>query len=164
VSGGQVSGDPDELTRAVRNILDNAERHARRLVRISLEETDGAVSLLIEDDGHGVPAAERERIFERFTRADEARSRDQGGSGLGLAITRDIVERHGGTIADPIGVRCRPRQNRRKGLLGRNDLPAICRGVLRRPTMTRPDIRVDSISLEPRPQVSEWTGHAPRHA
>jgi signal transduction histidine kinase len=98
VSGGQVSGDPDELTRAVRNILDNAERHARRLVRISLEETDGAVSLLIEDDGHGVPAAERERIFERFTRADEARSRDQGGSGLGLAITRDIVERHEGTI------------------------------------------------------------------
>jgi signal transduction histidine kinase len=98
VSGGQVLGDPDELTRAVRNILDNAERHARRLVRISLQETDGTVFLVIEDDGDGVPVAERERIFERFARADEARSRDQGGSGLGLAITRDIVERHGGTI------------------------------------------------------------------
>ena len=57
------------------------------------------MELTVSDDGLGVPATEREAVFERFARLDEARSRDRGGTGLGLAIVRDIVTRHGGTIA-----------------------------------------------------------------
>jgi signal transduction histidine kinase len=98
VSGAQVIGDPDELTRAVRNILDNAERHAASTVRLTLREEPHVVELIVADDGPGVPGDQAERIFERFVRADEARARDHGGTGLGLAISRDIVERHGGTI------------------------------------------------------------------
>ena len=94
----QTIGDPRHLTRVVRNLLDNAERHARRTVTLSLDEDTTATRLVVVDDGAGIPSGDREHIFERFARADQARSRDAGGSGLGLAIARDIVERHGGTI------------------------------------------------------------------
>jgi signal transduction histidine kinase len=98
VSAAQVTGDRDQLGRAVKNLLDNAERHAARTVMVTLDETDNVARLTVTDDGSGIPPEQRERIFERFTRLDEARTRDAGGSGLGLAITRDIVERHGGTV------------------------------------------------------------------
>ena len=98
VAAAQTIGDPRHLTRVVRNLLDNAERHARRTVTLSLDEGGTATRLVVVDDGAGIPAGDREHIFERFARADQARSRDAGGSGLGLAIARDIVERHGGTI------------------------------------------------------------------
>jgi signal transduction histidine kinase len=98
VSAAHVSGDPRQLARAIRNLLDNAERHARASVTVTLEEADGLARLIVSDDGIGIAADQREHLFERFTRLDEARTRDAGGSGLGLAITRDIVERHGGTI------------------------------------------------------------------
>ena len=98
VAAAQTIGDPRHLTRVVRNLLDNAERHARRTVTLSLDEGATATRLVVVDDGAGIPAGDREHIFERFARADQARSRDAGGSGLGLAIARDIVERHGGTI------------------------------------------------------------------
>ena len=99
VSAGQVAGDRSQLVRAVRNLADNAARHAATCVAFSLREIDGEVELAVSDDGLGVPPEQRSAIFERFARLDEARSRDRGGSGLGLAIVRDIVTRHGGTIA-----------------------------------------------------------------
>jgi signal transduction histidine kinase len=98
VSAAQVNGDRAQLGRAVKNLLDNAERHAASVVTVTLDETDGVARLMVGDDGAGIPPGQREHIFERFARLDDARSRDAGGSGLGLAITRDIVERHGGTI------------------------------------------------------------------
>lgn len=99
VSAGQVAGDRPQLVRAVRNLADNAVRHAAMRVAFSLREVDGVVELSVSDDGMGVPPTERDTVFERFARLDEARSRDRGGTGLGLAIVRDIVTRHGGTIA-----------------------------------------------------------------
>lgn len=105
VSAGQVVGDREQLARMVRNLLDNALRHARTRVDASLAERSGVVSLVVSDDGPGIPAHERSRIFERFTRLDESRDRLQGGTGLGLAIVHDIISMHGGTItvddADP---------------------------------------------------------------
>jgi signal transduction histidine kinase len=99
VSGAQLSGNADLLTRAVRNLLDNANRYADSAVVVSLSETDHCVVLTIADDGPGIPSAEQERIFERFTRLDDARTRETGGTGLGLAITHDVVAAHGGTIS-----------------------------------------------------------------
>lgn len=98
VSGGRVVGDPDHLRRIVRNLLDNAERHAETTVTVELNGTDSAVRLVVADDGPGIAPADRERVFERFTRLDDARGRDAGGSGLGLSITRDLVLAHGGDI------------------------------------------------------------------
>jgi signal transduction histidine kinase len=72
--------------------------HARSTVVFGVSVVDDTVELVVEDDGPGIPAVDHERIFERFTRVDAARSRRAGGTGLGLAIVRDIVGRHGGTI------------------------------------------------------------------
>ncbi len=110
VSAGRVAGDPDELARAVQNLLDNAAAHARHRVQVSLFTggTGGAaeVELAVEDDGPGIDPDERERVFGRFTRLDSARTSSAGGAGLGLAITADIVARHRGTVAfeDPVGM------------------------------------------------------------
>ncbi len=83
----------------VRNLLDNAVRHAASTIAVTLNEsTEGAITLAVADDGPGIDADDRERVFDRFVRLDAARTRHDGGTGLGLAITRDIVERHGGTI------------------------------------------------------------------
>lgn len=98
VSGAQVHGDARQLTRAVRNLLDNAERHAATQVMIRLREAHGMAVLDVVDDGPGVPAAETDRIFDRFARVDEARAAADGGGGLGLAITREIAGRHDGTV------------------------------------------------------------------
>jgi signal transduction histidine kinase len=99
----QVRGDRGQLERAVGNLLDNAVRHAAGHVVVAVDEApDGTVALIVEDDGPGIPPVDRERVFERFTRLDEARSTGDGGAGLGLAIARDIVERHGGSLVlDP---------------------------------------------------------------
>nr|WP_246303571.1 HAMP domain-containing sensor histidine kinase [Nocardioides thalensis] len=102
VSAGRVRGDRLALGQVVRNLVDNAARHARTTVSLSVRTAPGggadAVELVVEDDGPGIPAADRERVFERFVRLDEARARDAGGSGLGLAIVREIVAAHGGTV------------------------------------------------------------------
>lgn len=98
VSGAQVTGVPDQLRRAVRNLFDNALRHAASTVRVGLGEAGGLVTLRVDDDGPGVPADRRAEIFERFSRADDARGVAAGGTGLGLAIVREVVERHGGTV------------------------------------------------------------------
>lgn len=100
VSGGRVRGDVARLRRMVRNLVDNAARHARSSVAFSLgEQPEGTVLLRVDDDGPGIPASERERVFQRFVRLDDARGRDQGGSGLGLSIVADIAAMHGGAAA-----------------------------------------------------------------
>lgn len=99
VSGAQLDANPDQLVRAVRNLLDNAARHARSTVTVTLRESDAAVVLTVADDGSGIPSDQREQIFDRFTRLDDSRTSDRGGTGLGLAITREVVHAHGGTIA-----------------------------------------------------------------
>jgi len=98
VAAVQVMGDASQLARVVRNLGSNAARHASRRVEFGLTELDGTALLTVTDDGPGIPQPEIQRVFERFTRLDEARSREAGGSGLGLAIVRDIVARHKGTV------------------------------------------------------------------
>ncbi|WP_121702466.1 ATP-binding protein [Streptomyces sp. E5N298] len=94
----RVAGSRGQLGRVLANLLDNAQRHARSAVEVSVRRDGDAVVVAVADDGDGVPAADRERIFERFVRLDAARSRDDGGAGLGLAIARDVAVRHGGTL------------------------------------------------------------------
>jgi signal transduction histidine kinase len=104
VSPARVRGDARALSRAVGNVADNAVRYAASTVTFGLGISDGSAELTISDDGRGVPREERDRIFERFARVDDARASATGGTGLGLSIARDIVERHGGTIElDPAG-------------------------------------------------------------
>ncbi len=130
-----TEGDPDELRRIVTNLVDNAVRHARSRVTLTVTgpgggphpappagpepsagprraapgqrpaaESPGPVGgrayqlVTVTDDGPGIPAADRERVFDRFTRLDDARTRDDGGAGLGLAIVRELVRRAGGTV------------------------------------------------------------------
>ncbi|MEU8709486.1 HAMP domain-containing sensor histidine kinase [Streptomyces sp. NPDC048565] len=93
-----VTGSRGQLARVVGNLLDNAQRHAECSVAVSVRADRGDVLVEVTDDGAGVPEAEQERIFERFVRLDDARSRDDGGAGLGLAIARDVASRHGGTL------------------------------------------------------------------
>ncbi|MEW9514915.1 sensor histidine kinase [Streptomyces bacillaris] len=94
----EVSGSRGQVARVVGNLLDNAQRHAEGLVAVSVAADGSGVRVEVRDDGAGVPEDERERIFERFVRLDDARSRDDGGAGLGLAIARDVAARHGGTL------------------------------------------------------------------
>jgi signal transduction histidine kinase len=107
VSAGRVAGDEAQLRRLLRNLGDNAARHAQAKVVFSLRETTaGTVLLRVDDDGPGVPEVERRRIFERFVRLDDARSRDTGGSGLGLAIVAEIAAAHSATVSvagSPLG-------------------------------------------------------------
>lgn len=98
VSAARTLGDADQLTRVVRNLASNAERHAASTVSFELGERDGRSVLVVLDDGPGIPPEHRESVFKRFTRLDEARSRDAGGSGLGLAIVHEIVARHDGSV------------------------------------------------------------------
>jgi signal transduction histidine kinase len=90
--------DRTSAAQAVRNLFDNAERHAASVISVRLSADDGAVTLTVANDGGPIPADLRERIFEPFTRLDEARSLDAGGSGLGLAIARTVVVAAGGTL------------------------------------------------------------------
>jgi signal transduction histidine kinase len=100
VAGGQIDLDPDMLARVIRNLVENARRHAGPdgQVTVSSAAVAGRLRVCVDDDGPGIPPAERERVFDRFHRSDAARDRGSGGSGLGLAITRAIVTAHGGTI------------------------------------------------------------------
>lgn len=103
VSPVRITGDRDQLTRVLRNLVDNTARHARERVTISLAAHDGQGEIVVGNDGPPIPAADRERIFDRFVRLDDSRSRDGGGSGLGLSIARDIITGHQGTLTvDPL--------------------------------------------------------------
>ncbi len=98
VSAGPVRGNPSELRRVVRNLVDNAVTHAESRVQLRLDSDDGQVVLDVVDDGPGVPDDERELVFERFHRGDPARTRGAPGTGLGLAIARSLAERAGGRL------------------------------------------------------------------
>ena len=106
VGAARVQGDADALHRVVRNLGENAARHASSRVDIALTDLGDDVVLTVDDDGPGIPDAERERVLQRFVRLDEARSRDDGGSGLGLAIVDEVARAHGGSVSisqSPLG-------------------------------------------------------------
>ncbi|WP_245691216.1 sensor histidine kinase [Sinosporangium album] len=93
-----VTGDASDLDRVLTNLVDNAVRHAASAVHLSARPDGPDIVVTVTDDGPGIPLADRERVFDRFTRLDTARSRDSGGAGLGLAIVRETVLAHGGSV------------------------------------------------------------------
>ncbi|MDX6653429.1 MAG: two-component system, OmpR family, sensor kinase [Solirubrobacterales bacterium] len=99
-ASGRISLDADMIARVIRNLVENARRHAGPDGQVTVSSTAvaGRLRVCVDDDGPGIPPAERERVFDRFHRSDAARDRGSGGSGLGLAIARAIVAAHGGTI------------------------------------------------------------------
>jgi signal transduction histidine kinase len=106
VAAARVAGDAAALRRVLRNLVDNAARHATQRIGLCVAQRDGAAVLCVDDDGPGIPQAERDRVFERFVRLDEGRARADGGSGLGLAIVAEVVRAHGGAVAvadSPLG-------------------------------------------------------------
>jgi two-component system, OmpR family, sensor kinase len=102
LAAGTLLADPDRLAQALRNLLANAIAHTAAghgLVRLRVQDAhDGRVRFVVEDDGPGIPAEERERVFDRFHRTDTARDRASGGTGLGLAIAQAIARAHGGRV------------------------------------------------------------------
>ncbi|XUL91428.1 ATP-binding protein [Streptomyces galilaeus] len=94
----EVLGSPTALSRLFTNLLDNALRHADSGVHVELRDSDGELVVEVRDDGPGIAEPDRARVFDRFTRLDDARTRGAGGTGLGLAIARDIATAHGGTL------------------------------------------------------------------
>jgi signal transduction histidine kinase len=101
-----IVGDQNHVERLFRNIVDNAVRYADSVVEITTMTGSATIRVAIDDDGPGIPPADRERVFNRFVRLDDSRDRHTGNSGLGLAIAREIVTAHRGRIAisqSPLG-------------------------------------------------------------
>ncbi|MFT7474746.1 MAG: signal transduction histidine kinase [Verrucomicrobiales bacterium] len=98
VSAGRVIGHQDHMHRVVAHLLDNAARHGESTVAVGVQTIGETVRIWVDDDGPGITEAERERIFGRFIRLDDARNRDAGGAGLGLAVVHETVARMNGTI------------------------------------------------------------------
>ena len=94
-----ANANSEELRRVLANLVDNAVRHARSNVALSVQAKDRGAELTVLDDGPGIPAEERERVFERFARLDDSRDRDAGGTGLGLAIVLELLRRSHGSIS-----------------------------------------------------------------
>ncbi|NEE04260.1 sensor histidine kinase [Phytoactinopolyspora halotolerans] len=97
--GASVHGSPEALSRLLHNLIANALRHAATKVTVAVSQAGHLVEVRVGNDGPAIPPRHRERIFERFTRLDDARSRDAGGTGLGLAIVRQIARSHGGDVS-----------------------------------------------------------------
>ncbi|GLX01144.1 ATP-binding protein [Microtetraspora sp. NBRC 16547] len=96
--GVTVTGVDSHLSRVLVNLLNNAERHAKSLITVEVGRDGDEAVLAVGNDGDPIPEEDRERIFQRFTRLDTARSRGRGGTGLGLAIAREVIEAHHGRI------------------------------------------------------------------
>ncbi len=96
--GSVMMGDRTSLVRVTRNLIDNAIRHASEGVTVEVVKIGEDVRLSVADDGEGISLADRQRVFERFSRVDEARAQERGGAGLGLAIVREIVTAHKGVV------------------------------------------------------------------
>lgn len=96
-----VRGERLQLLSAVSNLVDNAVKYSNRggTVRVRAEQADDRVTIIVADEGVGIPAHDLDRIFERFYRVDRARSRETGGTGLGLAIVRHVANNHGGDVS-----------------------------------------------------------------
>ena len=101
VGAGTLAGDRDRLEQAMQNLAANALRYAPRgsAIRVTSRVADGGVALSVEDQGPGIDPEHLPHVFDRFYKADQARTGADGGSGLGLSIVKAIVERHGGHIA-----------------------------------------------------------------
>ena len=99
VGAGRVLGRPAELERVVRNLAGNAARHAEQVVALAVSDTGTHTIFTVDDDGPGIAPADRDRVFDRFVRLDDARAREGGGAGLGLSIVRAVVEAHGGEVS-----------------------------------------------------------------
>jgi len=102
----KVRGDEHQLARLLRNLVDNAAVAARTRIHVTVTREGGAAVVRVDDDGPGIPPGDRARIFERFVRLDESRSRHSGGSGLGLPIAREIATAHGASVqvgSSPLG-------------------------------------------------------------
>ena len=95
----RLVGDARALSRVLRNLLENAALHAVSRIDVAVASGGGDALVSVADDGPGIPAADRERVFDRFVRLDQDRSRSGGGAGLGLAIVREIVAAHHGSVA-----------------------------------------------------------------
>jgi signal transduction histidine kinase len=98
LSPAHLIGDPAAVGRVIRNLVENAVRHAKSRVDIHVASRDGTAVLTVSDDGPGIAQADRDRVFERFVRLDTDRARSGGGTGLGLAIVAEVVTAHGGTV------------------------------------------------------------------
>ncbi len=98
ISPARLTGDPVAVSRMVRNLVDNAVRHAKSRIDIQVSNGTEVAVLAVSDDGPGIPTTERSRVFERFVRLDSDRARSSGGAGLGLAIVAEVVTAHGGTV------------------------------------------------------------------
>jgi signal transduction histidine kinase len=98
VGPARVLADPALTARAVRNVVENARRHARSTVALGLHDDGATATLRVDDDGPGIPPEDRERVLRRFERREDARDRDSGGTGLGLAIVAEAARAGGGTV------------------------------------------------------------------
>jgi two-component system, OmpR family, phosphate regulon sensor histidine kinase PhoR len=96
---GVAAGDSDRIQQVLINLLDNAAKYGDAPVKVSVEGTNGLVRIVVSDAGPGIAARHRERIFEKFYRADSQLTRVGGGTGLGLYISRELAERMGGRLA-----------------------------------------------------------------
>jgi signal transduction histidine kinase len=94
----RLVGDTRALSRVLRNLLENAALHAASRIDVAVASGGGDATVSVTDDGPGIPAVDRERVFDRFVRLDPDRSRSGGGAGLGLAIVREIVAAHRGSV------------------------------------------------------------------
>ncbi|OBI13573.1 two-component sensor histidine kinase [Mycobacterium sp. E2497] len=94
----RCTGDPMAISRMIRNLVENAVRHADSRVVLTVGGNGGTAILTVSDDGPGIPPGDRARVFERFVRLDSDRARSGGGAGLGLAIVAEIAAAHGGTV------------------------------------------------------------------
>lgn len=102
----RITGDQPALARMVRNVVDNAIRHAETRIELSCHQSSGSAVIVVDDDGPGIPEQEHERVFDRFVRLDASRTRDEGGAGLGLAIVAGTAAAHAGSVTvsrSPLG-------------------------------------------------------------